>query len=76
MDNNADIIVITHHPQVDVPVVSDDDCRDSYGQNDIADSMICAGLDAGGKDSCQVRILARGFQLYLPISQKNLIILA
>merc|ERR1711978_606731 len=40
--------------QVDVPVVSDDDCRDSYGQNDIADSMICAGLDAGGKDSCQV----------------------
>merc|ERR1712038_1556086 len=39
--------------KVDVPVVSDDDCRDSYGQNDIADSMICAGLDAGGKDSCQ-----------------------
>merc|ERR1719384_1428262 len=34
--------------KVDVPVVSDDDCRDSYGQNDIADSMICAGLDAGG----------------------------
>merc|ERR1711900_114933 len=32
---------------------SDDDCRDAYGQNDIADSMICAGLDAGGKDSCQ-----------------------
>ena len=42
--------------QVDVPVVSDDDCRDSYGQNDIADSMICAGLDAGGKDSCQVKL--------------------
>ena len=42
--------------QVDVPVVSDDDCRDSYGQNDIADSMICAGLDAGGKDSCQVNL--------------------
>merc|ERR1712110_574001 len=39
--------------KVDVPVVSDDDCRDSYGQNDITDSMICAGLDAGGKDSCQ-----------------------
>merc|ERR1711972_747001 len=30
--------------KVDVPVVSDDACRDSYGQNDIADSMICAGL--------------------------------
>merc|ERR1712058_90803 len=39
--------------KVDVPVVSDDDCRDAHGQNDIADSMICAGLDAGGKDSCQ-----------------------
>ena len=50
---------IYEHPkifQVDVPVVSDDDCRDSYGQNDIADSMICAGLDAGGKDSCQVQL--------------------
>merc|ERR1711890_21161 len=35
------------------PVVSDDHCRDSYGQNDIADSMICAGFDQGGKDSCQ-----------------------
>jgi trypsin len=39
--------------KVTVPVVSDDHCRDSYGQSDIADSMICAGLDAGGKDSCQ-----------------------
>merc|ERR1719471_256755 len=39
--------------KVDVPVVSDDACRDSYGQNDIADSMICAGLPQGGKDSCQ-----------------------
>lgn len=27
------------------------DCRDSYGENDIADSMICAGVV--GKDSCQ-----------------------
>merc|ERR1712071_349534 len=34
-------------------LVSDDHCRDSYGQDDIADSMICAGLDEGGKDSCQ-----------------------
>merc|ERR1719348_2967541 len=39
--------------KVDVPVVSDDDCRDAYGQSEIAASMICAGLDAGGKDSCQ-----------------------
>ena len=40
--------------QVSVPVVSDDHCRDAYGVDDIADSMICAGLDQGGKDSCQV----------------------
>ena len=40
--------------KVTVPVVSDADCRDAYGQDDVADSMICAGLDAGGKDSCQV----------------------
>merc|ERR1712106_268925 len=39
--------------KVTVPVVSDDDCRGAYGQDDIADSMICAGLDAGGKDSCR-----------------------
>merc|ERR1712154_180418 len=39
--------------KVDVPVVSDDDCRDAYGHSDIADSMICAGLEEGGKDSCQ-----------------------
>merc|ERR1719336_1978656 len=29
--------------KVDVPVVSDEHCRDSYGQSDITDSMICAG---------------------------------
>ena len=43
--------------KVDVPVVSDDDCRGSYGQSDIVDSMICAGFEAGGKDSCQVFIV-------------------
>merc|ERR1711872_1000407 len=39
--------------KVSVPVVSDEECRDAYGQNDIEDSMICAGLPEGGKDSCQ-----------------------
>ena len=39
--------------KVELPVVSDAKCRDAYGQNDIADSMICAGTDEGGKDSCQ-----------------------
>jgi len=40
--------------KVDVPVVSDEECRAAYGQADVADSMICAGFDQGGKDSCQV----------------------
>merc|ERR1719394_930525 len=39
--------------KVKVPVVSDDDCRLAYGESDIVNSMICAGLDQGGKDSCQ-----------------------
>merc|ERR1711915_480943 len=33
--------------KVTVPVVSDDDCRGAYGVSEIADSMICAGLDQG-----------------------------
>merc|ERR1719147_562725 len=39
--------------KVTVPVVSDKKCRKAYGNDEIADSMICAGLDEGGKDSCQ-----------------------
>lgn len=39
--------------KVDVPIVSDDECRESYGQSEIEDSMICAGVPAGGRDACQ-----------------------
>ena len=42
--------------KVEVPIVSDADCRAAYGEEDVFDSMICAGLDEGGKDSCQVSI--------------------
>ncbi|XP_065568694.1 trypsin-1-like [Artemia franciscana] len=39
---------------VNVPVISDADCRGAYGETDVADSMICAGdLANGGIDSCQ-----------------------
>lgn len=31
-------------------------CKSSYGDSAITDNMICAGLLAGGKDSCQVII--------------------
>jgi trypsin len=37
--------------KVDVPVVSDADCRAAYGTTSIKDYMICAGEE--GKDSCQ-----------------------
>ena len=42
--------------KVDVPVVSDDDCWDAYGQISIVDSMMCAGYDGSsdsGLDFCQ-----------------------
>merc|ERR1719378_1154654 len=39
--------------RVEVPIVSDESCRDAYGASEIEDSMICAGLPEGGKDSCQ-----------------------
>ena len=39
--------------KVTVPIVSDAECRDAYGDSDIEDSMICAGVPEGGKDSCQ-----------------------
>ena len=40
-----------HH--VEVPWVSDTQCKQSYGQNSITEAMICAGnFDDGGIDSC------------------------
>jgi len=39
--------------EASVPIVSDEKCKSSYGSNNIHESMICAGLDAGGVDACQ-----------------------
>ncbi|KAL1400957.1 hypothetical protein pipiens_007006 [Culex pipiens pipiens] len=36
-----------------VPAVSQEECRESYGGYQITDRMICAGYQAGGKDACQ-----------------------
>ncbi|XP_047456750.1 chymotrypsin-like protease CTRL-1 [Mugil cephalus] len=38
--------------EVNVPIMGNNECRCYYGSSEIADSMICAGLEAGGKDSC------------------------
>jgi len=39
--------------KVTVPIISDDECRGAYGDEDVLDSMICAGVPEGGRDSCQ-----------------------
>ncbi|CAL4070323.1 unnamed protein product [Meganyctiphanes norvegica] len=38
--------------EVDVPTMSNPECQNSY-TGAITDNMLCAGYDAGGKDSCQ-----------------------
>lgn len=40
---------------VEVPLVSIEECRESYGTDSVTDRMLCAGLREGGKDACQVR---------------------
>uniref|UniRef100_A0AAR2K822 Zgc:165423 n=1 Tax=Pygocentrus nattereri TaxID=42514 RepID=A0AAR2K822_PYGNA len=40
--------------EVQVPIVGNRKCNCLYGVGTITDNMMCAGLLAGGKDSCQV----------------------
>jgi len=40
--------------EVEVPIVGNKQCNCDYGVGEITSNMICAGLRAGGKDSCQV----------------------
>lgn len=43
-----------HLRQVDVPIVDNEECaKTNYTGDLITDNMICAGYEAGGKDSCQ-----------------------
>uniref|UniRef100_A0A3Q3JST1 Peptidase S1 domain-containing protein n=1 Tax=Monopterus albus TaxID=43700 RepID=A0A3Q3JST1_MONAL len=39
--------------EVEVPVVGNRQCNCENGVGSITDNMMCAGLNAGGKDSCQ-----------------------
>ena len=38
---------------VEVPVISNDECSDDYGEDEITENMLCAG-DKVSVDSCQV----------------------
>ena len=33
--------------------MSDEECREAYGEDQIADSQLCAGRAEGGADACQ-----------------------
>jgi trypsin len=46
--NGSDVL-----QEVDVPYVSDSDCRGVYGSGFESDVMFCAGFTSGGRDSCQ-----------------------
>ena len=39
--------------EASVPIVSDEQCKASYGSSKIHESMICAGFDEGQVDACQ-----------------------
>jgi len=39
--------------KVEVPIVARTTCRSNYSVSEITDTMICAAVAAGGKDSCQ-----------------------
>ena len=54
--------------EVEVPVIGNTECNSLYGVGTVTDNMICAGLLAGGKDSCQVKqhyVLNKELQFYI-----------
>jgi trypsin len=39
--------------EAQVPIVTPQECKNSYGSSRITDKMLCAGLSQGGIDTCQ-----------------------
>lgn len=64
---------------VNVPILSQDECRASYKYEEVTDNMVCAGYAEGGKDMCrgdsggplvynkkQIGIVSWGYECGLP----------
>ncbi|XP_042883710.1 trypsin-1-like [Penaeus japonicus] len=49
-EENGDAINLLK--KASVPVWLDEDCRQVYGNEEVLDSMVCAGVEEGGKDAC------------------------
>lgn len=54
-----------------MPIIGNRQCNCDYGVGRITDNMICAGLRAGGKDSCQVIIFTQAVLVSHCISCKD-----
>lgn len=39
---------------VEIPLMTTEQCRNSYGVENVTERMFCAGYPEGGKDACQV----------------------
>jgi trypsin len=39
--------------EAQVPIVTPQECKTSYGSSKITDRMLCAGFSQGGTDACQ-----------------------
>ena len=50
--------VATLLQEVEVVVLTNQDCRKNYGysSSSITNKMLCANVDGGGSDSCQVTV--------------------
>ena len=50
--------------EVTVKVLTNNACKNNYAysSSEIKSSMLCAGVDGGGKDACQVTILDKDWQ--------------
>jgi hypothetical protein len=40
--------------QVQLPILTNNDCKYKYGQLVDTNAQLCAGIDGGDKDTCQV----------------------